>query len=933
MHRLETMARWFGRVAGVVALVAAEPTAAQIPVFEEAPPPAGDLGYTRLASRQRATGRLEAVALFARFGPGPGGTDTPPPFAARLFDGQPGSLTHYFDAMSFGRLQFQGTVLPAVYTSRYGSSAYLSQTGEGRYGRFVQEVLRQADTQVDFGRFDNDGADGEPNSGDDDGVVDYVFVVLSSAPRGFIRGGATGTAGLGFNEPVETGDTGADGTPITISGSTIKGSVVGAGPSQAMGMMAHEFGHALGLNDLYDLKSTSPEENSAGIGVWGLMGRGAIGWNGDDGPVPFSAFYRERLGWLGPDDDRLVEVRGDTSLVLQDLDLGGSLVYLPIHTTVDRSGKVLEEYLFLEHRVRRGQHYDRNLPAEGVLVWHYRPQAKRNNNDERAKMLDVVCADGLFADHGYPLGKQPDPHTGRDNLDFWDYDEGYRRDHAGNLGDTTDVFDGVTRTRLDIASNPSSAIGGRGLTASSGLRLTFERDGEDMRVDIRRPRWSGVIDGEALWFEDVFVEDDLVISPNGHLRVYRGTRARFAPGTELVVEGGLQVPDRAPRQQDESGYKYYSDAVVMEAAVEGASWRGLRQAGGGVIELAEDAVVIRDTLSALPGEPRPTDDVATAVFEEESAAAVDFSLGLAFPNPFDGATRIPYSMAETADARLDIYNSLGQRVATPLDETVYEGSHEVEWRARDEDGRAVAGGVYLYQLTVPERFSGRGKMLFLGGMSNLIGVEEELRRRQRDWGRLATELVPVSGTLGYARTPTGASAAYDVGRSTGLLRIMAVDDRSPATAAAAARRLSQALRALGAPEAASQGAEALAEALATEALDPAGLRAALQRVDRSVQSAVVESGTQAQTLFHIGVWLQHLRAAAVAALELGQPLQAYADPAQNASLARAFALELEGPNAAALEEVARATEAAPADVRMLRVLLRRIEALEEGLAP
>jgi hypothetical protein len=62
----------------------------------------------------------------------------------------------------------------------------------------VQEVLQQADDSLDFRLYDNDGPDGVPDSGDDDGVVDYLFILFNSVPSGFLIGTSTGIAGLGF---------------------------------------------------------------------------------------------------------------------------------------------------------------------------------------------------------------------------------------------------------------------------------------------------------------------------------------------------------------------------------------------------------------------------------------------------------------------------------------------------------------------------------------------------------------------------------------------------------------------------------------------------------------------------------------------------------------------------------------------------------------
>ena len=116
-------------------------------------------------------------------------------------------------------------------------------------------------------------------------------------------------------------------------------------PSQTVGAMPHEFGHALGLPDL---DHNGPADDSAGIGRWGLMGWGAQGWHGD-GPNPFCAWSLQQLEWIGLDNER---------------------------------------------------------------------------------------------------------------LDFWALNAGYAISRAGNLGDTTDTFDGIRYKTLGVDSNPSTDRGG-----------------------------------------------------------------------------------------------------------------------------------------------------------------------------------------------------------------------------------------------------------------------------------------------------------------------------------------------------------------------------------------------------------------------------------------------------------------------------------------
>ena len=75
-----------------------------------------------------------------------------------------------------------------------------------------------------------------------------------------------------------------------------------------------------------------------------------------------------------------------------------------------------------------------------------------------------------------------------------------------------------------------------------------------------------------------------------------------------------------------------------------------------------------------------------------------FDLGLNYPNPFNPSTFIPYQLPVSTHVRLDVFNVLGQRVATPVDGVQPAGYHTARWDATDEAGRAVAAGVYLYRL-------------------------------------------------------------------------------------------------------------------------------------------------------------------------------------------------------------------------------------------
>ena len=73
-------------------------------------------------------------------------------------------------------------------------------------------------------------------------------------------------------------------------------------------------------------------------------------------------------------------------------------------------------------------------------------------------------------------------------------------------------------------------------------------------------------------------------------------------------------------------------------------------------------------------------------------------LGQNYPNPFNPATIIPYQLPSPARVRLEVFNILGQRVATLVDGERPAGFHTATWNATDASGRGVGSGVYLYRL-------------------------------------------------------------------------------------------------------------------------------------------------------------------------------------------------------------------------------------------
>jgi hypothetical protein len=93
--------------------------------------------------------------------------------------------------------------------------------------------------------------------------------------------------------------------------------------------------------------------------------------------------------------------------------------------------------------------------------------------------------------------------------------------------------------------------------------------------------------------------------------------------------------------------------------------------------------------------------------EETNTAPVGYMLQQNYPNPFNPGTEISFSLAKSSFVTLEIYNSLGQKVATLINNEMNSGSHKIKFNASD-----LSSGVYYYKIDAGE-FQAVKKMLVL----------------------------------------------------------------------------------------------------------------------------------------------------------------------------------------------------------------------------
>jgi hypothetical protein len=95
-------------------------------------------------------------------------------------------------------------------------------------------------------------------------------------------------------------------------------------------------------------------------------------------------------------------------------------------------------------------------------------------------------------------------------------------------------------------------------------------------------------------------------------------------------------------------------------------------------------------------------DPSTGISETQapSPQPVEFSLGAAYPNPFNARTAIPYHIGgdSSQPLRLEIYNVRGQRVRTLFHGVREPGEYRAVWDGRGENGVSLGSGIYLCRM-------------------------------------------------------------------------------------------------------------------------------------------------------------------------------------------------------------------------------------------
>ena len=118
------------------------------------------------------------------------------------------------------------------------------------------------------------------------------------------------------------------------------------------------------------------------------------------------------------------------------------------------------------------------------------------------------------------------------------------------------------------------------------------------------------------------------------------------------------------------------------------------------LDMSYDPTSAAATASATGGpvgDPRLMQ--STVGIDKDVNVPKEYALHQNYPNPFNPTTDISFTIGQTSDINLTIYNLLGQKVRVLENASRQAGTHTLRWDGRDQMGQDVSTGVYLYTLT------------------------------------------------------------------------------------------------------------------------------------------------------------------------------------------------------------------------------------------
>jgi M6 family metalloprotease-like protein len=360
-------------------------------------------------------------------------TFTASDFTTLLFGNNNWSMKDFYNEASYGAFTVSpGTNGVSGWYAAINPHDYYGQNGSWGIDRFAGTLVREVIAAADLAGFDF-----APYDMDGDCYADVVDVIHQGTGEEIgLNSSDIWSHSWDLNSAYYYGcSNGREYTTRSVcsKGGFIKVNKYVIQPEKyyssisTIGVFAHEYGHALGLPDLYDT-----DYSSRGVGKWSLMAYGAWNYavNPGDRPAQFDAWSKYKLGWVN-----VIPVTG--ILLNQEIQpvAGSGTVFQILEGSPSSGG----EYFLLENRQRTG--FDTQLPGTGLLIWHIDERKTSNNSECYPGMAGVSCSNTHY------------------QVSLVQADNYYALEQSLNSGDAGDPYPGsYNKTVFDAGSAPDSNL-------------------------------------------------------------------------------------------------------------------------------------------------------------------------------------------------------------------------------------------------------------------------------------------------------------------------------------------------------------------------------------------------------------------------------------------------------------------------------------------
>jgi len=652
-------------------------------------------------------------------------------------------LTAYYHTVSYGSL----TIIPHLKVVTYNGSieSILPRddiSNPNGYSSESEKLINEFSLVLSFLNGFNSGVSGLDSGTSPDGFIDNVTVILGgsfcnpySEPLGH-RSGYTQTQWTNM----------ANDSKPKISGLYVDNIIVHyknilVDYNWSLSVLAHEFGHALGIDEMYTNHSTVQP-----VGIWDIMY--ALDPVNSYPPPSMTAYlkykYTEWMGFNGTSDIPQILNSGTYTVkpLMSSSLTSGEYAYKFLSPFPD-----VTEYIIIENRKKTtAPSIESKIPSSGLLIYRVNESSTGNANGSISAGKGTPFELYLYRPDGYYIS----------------VDDTTRELQNGNINNA--AFPGNGKTAFNDYSNPGAFFSnGKPMGFSIENIRSSSSDPESISFDFLiepdltfplmsyytlqdginwiehggaiRYDYDVVYDWYLGWYQTNTHEIDLPINLYGKSLTFESYQG-LIPNQLLYFYDVFNIKDtygtitlnnikfNFSHQPFQTALNIECSDIVLNNAIINLNM-GISKFTGNpgahnTITFGPNSEIRVNNLSSLYITDYEYEDSKIVVGplaslykngqrirsgfsdeEEYFPGVIEFD-SQNYPNPFNPETTISFTLPKGSHVSIEIFNVKGQKIKSLVHDIFLNGSHRVVWNGTNDDNQAVGSGVYFYRIKTNE---------------------------------------------------------------------------------------------------------------------------------------------------------------------------------------------------------------------------------------